>query len=270
MAGVRFWPEIAGLPARLTAKRRDFRQMVSVFTNVVFDTSQVHANVLFEDMFAWLDELALTMRKERETLFVIRAHPDENRTGKESQESVAAWFRDRHIDGWHNVLFIGPEEPISSYELIQASNFVLVYNSSVGLEASILGTPALCAGRARFTQIEAAYVPPDREAYWHRLREFLTAAELDVPAAQVKNARAFLYYELFQSSLDLGEFLVPDPGLQGMVRFSDFRPARLVEAEACQVIRQGILDGKAFVLPSPELEAGGVAADIPQPMRGAG
>ena len=31
--------------------------LVPIFTNVIFDTSQVHANTLFEHMFAWLDDV---------------------------------------------------------------------------------------------------------------------------------------------------------------------------------------------------------------------
>lgn len=260
MAGVRFWPAMKGLPPRLTAKQRDFRQLAAVFTNVIFDTSQVHANVVFEDMFSWLDELAGTFRKETETLFVIRAHPDETRRGKESQETVAAWVRSSLVDRLDNVLFIGPDEPVSSYELTKASKFVLVYNSSVGLEAAILGTPALCAGRARFTQIDAVHAPADRGEYRRLLGEFLAANRLEVPEAQVRKARAFLFYELFTASLDLGEFLAPDPNRPGMVRFSSFLPSRLDEAGVCQVIREGILDGRPFVV-APPSAAPGMASD---------
>ena len=246
MAGITFWPEMRGLPARLTAKRPAYRQMVTVFTNVVFDTSQVHANVLFEDMFDWLDRVGEVIRREPDTLFVIRAHPDELRKGKASLESVSAWMRASGLDRVDNAVFVGPEEPVNSYELIRSSKFVLVYNSSVGLEATILGTPALCAGRARFTQIEASFVPKKPEEYWKMLRQFLDAPAA-VPEAQRRNARAFLHSEWFDASLDLGEFLRPDPGRPGMVRYAPFEPARLAEADVFRVLREGILEGRPFL-----------------------
>jgi hypothetical protein len=261
MAGVRFWPAMKGLPERLRAGLADGRPLVSVFTNVIFDTSQVHANVLFEDMFAWLDELAPIFQKETQTLFVLRAHPDETRRGKESQESVAAWILSSGVHRLSNVVFIGPDEPVSSYDLIRASRFVLLYNSSVGLEASILGIPALCAGRARFTEFDAAFAPRDVDGYWRRLREFLAATRPEIGEGQTANARAFLYSELFAASLDLGEFLAADPNLPGMVRFSTFAPARLQAAPACRVIRDGILEGRVFLLaPTPAVD--GLAAEI--------
>jgi len=47
MAGVRFWPEMKGLDEEFLAKTSRFKHIVPVFTNVIFDTSQVHANTLF-------------------------------------------------------------------------------------------------------------------------------------------------------------------------------------------------------------------------------
>jgi hypothetical protein len=79
MAGIKFWPEIKGLEGPFVEKINSFSQMVPVFTNVIFDTSQEHANFIFPDMFTWLSQLLEVFRKHPETLFIIRAHPDEDR-----------------------------------------------------------------------------------------------------------------------------------------------------------------------------------------------
>ncbi len=86
MAGVQFWPEIRNLSPEFMVKLNTFKQIVPVFTNVVFDTSQGHANTLYSDMFSWLDDILEVIKKHPDTLFVIRAHPDEQRAGKESRE----------------------------------------------------------------------------------------------------------------------------------------------------------------------------------------
>ncbi len=153
MAGIRFWPEMAGLSEEFLQKASDFKQIVPVYTNVIFDTSQIHANVIFPHMFAWLDEVAQIIRSHPETLFVIRAHPDEGRPGKTAEESVAGWVEKSRIADLQNVVFVPSDEYLSSYELIQRSKFVLVYNSTIGLEASIMGAAVLCGGKARFTLI---------------------------------------------------------------------------------------------------------------------
>jgi hypothetical protein len=98
MAGVRFWPEMKGLDAGFLDKAASFEQIVPVFTNVIFDTSQPHSNTIFPHMFAWLDQVLEIARAHPTTLFVIRAHPDESRPGKTSQESVAQWVEQNHAD----------------------------------------------------------------------------------------------------------------------------------------------------------------------------
>ncbi|MDQ3007904.1 MAG: hypothetical protein M3R47_21300, partial [Chloroflexota bacterium] len=159
MAGIKFWAEMKGLDEAFLAKAANFKQIVPVFTNVIFDTSQPHANTVFEDMFDWLDMTLDVIRAHPETLFVIRAHPDETRTRKESHETVKGWVEGNDVDKLENVVFVAPRETLSSYELIQKSKFVIVYNSTIGLEASLMGKPVLCAGKARFTQYPIVFFP---------------------------------------------------------------------------------------------------------------
>ncbi len=168
-----------------------------VFTNVIFDTSQPHANTVFPDMFAWLDLVLETARQHPETLFVLRAHPDEARPGKESQESVAEWVQTRRAAELPNLVFVPPQEYLSSYELIARSKFVLIYNSTIGLEASILGAPVLCAGKARFTRYPTVFFPQSIAEYRATLEEFLAAETVTAPPEFRRNARRFLYYQLF-------------------------------------------------------------------------
>ncbi len=164
MAGIRFWPSMQGLDEAFLQKAARFKQIVPIFTNVIFDTSQPHANTVFGDMFEWLDRVLKVIRRHPETLFVIRAHPDELRVRKESRETVEDWATRHGVREEPNVMVIGPRQPLSSYELIQRSKFVMVYNSTIGLEASILGAPVLCAGRARYTRYPTVFFPQTPQA----------------------------------------------------------------------------------------------------------
>lgn len=86
MAGINFWPDMKGLSEDFLQLTNGFKQIVPIFTNVIFDTSQVHANTVFPHMFAWLELLLNVIRSHPETLFVIRAHPDEMREGKKVEK----------------------------------------------------------------------------------------------------------------------------------------------------------------------------------------
>ncbi len=250
MAGIRFWPEMRPLSEEFWARVANFRQIVPVFTNVVFDTSQGHANTLYPHMFAWLDEILEVVRAHPEALFVLRAHPDEARPGKESRESVADWARERGIAALPNLLFVGAGEYFSSYELIQKSHFVMIYNSTIGLEAALLGAPVLSAGRARFTQLPTVFFPSNAAEYRVTLERFLSQP-VTAPPEFRRNARRFLYYQLFRTSLPFGDFLQEDGVWRGYVAFRPLRPQRL-RAESSLTLRavvDGILHDGDFLLP---------------------
>jgi hypothetical protein len=254
MAGIEFWPTMDQLPADFLAFAEGFEGLVPVFTNVIFDTSQAHANTIFPHMFAWLDLVRETAEKHQRVLFVIRAHPDEMRKGKSSQESVVSWAADQGLENLPNVMLIGPDETLSSYELIQRSKFTMVYNSSIGLEATLLGAPVLCAGKARYTQYPTVFYPDSITEYEDQLYSFLTADEIHLPAQFYENARRFLYYQLYRASLPFDEFLSDHP-TPGYVQLKRFSWKRLLPGGSAVVdcVVNGILNGDEFVLETDQL-----------------
>ncbi len=247
MAGIKFWADMKGLDEAFLQKAAGFKQIVPIFTNVIFDTSQPHANTVFEDMFDWLDMALEVIREHPETLFVIRAHPDETRVRKASRETVEGWAASREVQKEANVVFVGPKETLSSYELIQRSKFVMIYNSTIGLEASIMGAAVLCAGRARFTQYPTVFFPQTVDAVRGKMEEFLDAEKISVPPEFKRNARRFLYYQLFRTSLPFGDFLEPSVRTT-QTRLKSFALGDLLASDAVQVILDGLLQGGDFLL----------------------
>ncbi len=249
MAGIKFWADMKGLDESFLGKAAGFRQIVPVFTNVIFDTSQPHANTVFGDMFDWLDLALEVIREHPETLFVIRAHPDELRVRKASRETVAAWVQATGADREPNVVFVAPNETLSSYELIQRSKFVMVYNSTIGLEASIMGAAVLCAGRARFTQYPTVFFPQTVEEVRRKMEEFLQVDKIEVPAEFQRNARRFLYYQLFLTSLPFGDFLEPSVrATQTRLRSFSLDSLSPKNSKAIDAIFDGLLKNGDFLL----------------------
>jgi hypothetical protein len=249
MAGIKFWADMRGLDESFLQKAAGFKQIVPIFTNVIFDTSQPHANTVFEDMFDWLDLTLDVIKEHRDTLFVIRAHPDETRVRKASRETVEGWVQSRGVDKEPNVVFIGPRETLSSYELIQKSKFVMVYNSTVGLEASIMGAAVLCAGKARFTQYPTVFFPQTVEEVRRKMKEFLLAERIEVPLEFKRNARRFLYYQLFKTSLPFGDFLEPSVRTtQTKLKTFDLNELSPERSKALEAIFDGLLNNGDFLL----------------------
>jgi len=249
MAGIQFWPEMKRLDAAFLEKLSNFKYLVPVFTNVIFDTSQPHANTLFGDMFAWLDLVLEKARSHPDTLFVIRAHPDESRPGKASRESVAGWVSESGANQLANVVFISPDEYVSSYEMIQRAKFVMVYNSTIGLEASILGAAVLSAGKARYTQYPIVFFPESQVVYRRMLDEFLDADKVNALPEHRQQARRFMYYQLFRTSLPFDAFLDATEQ-RGYVRLARFNLRSLApqHSPAIRAVLDGILAGGDFLL----------------------
>jgi hypothetical protein len=252
MAGIQFWPEMRGLDAAFLERAAQFNQIVPVFTNVVYDTSQVHANTVFSNMFAWLDLVLEIMRRHPQTLFVVRAHPDEMRPGtrKLSNESVRQWVKENGVDRLPNVVFIDSQEYLSSYELIQRAAFVIVYNSSIGMEAALLGKTVVCGGKARYTQYPMVHFPQSPEEFKSGVEEFLAGNNLTPPPEFRRNARRFLYHQLYRVSIPLSDYIQAAPRM-GFVQMKDFSWEQLQAANSpsMRILVDGIQARKPFLLP---------------------
>jgi len=251
MAGIKFWPQIEQLDETLKQKMAEYKKIVPVFTNVIFDTSQVHANTIFPTMFDWLETVEKAVKQHPEILFVLRAHPDEGRKGKESRESVAQWVEKTSLDLLPNVVFIDTDEMVSSYELIKRSHFVLVYNSTIGLEAILMGKNVITAAKARFTQIPTTIHPVSQAEYIEKLESLLNGDQKPVPEEFIRNARRFLYKQLFMSSLPFNQFLEVDHYWKGYVTLKkNLSPAALIadNSETMKVLLEGIHSRKPFEL----------------------
>jgi len=246
MTGRRIWSDMRGVPDDLRARIGAFRQVVSVFTNVSWDTSQAYANALFADMFDWLGATLREAAARPDTLFIVRAHPDELRKGLAS-ETVGDWLRARSLLDLPNVTFVPPDLPISSYELIGLSKFCAVYNSTVGLEAAVLGAYALAGGRTRYRGAGVCHEPASRDDYLAALRGLLDSPSPPSPPPEWRtNARRYLFFSLFRSSLDLSAFIEHARAHHFTLRRFPGRDLSPSRSREMRVIVDGILRGRPF------------------------
>jgi hypothetical protein len=203
-------------------------------------------------MFAWLDVILEIIKVNPETLFVIRAHPDEMRpdSKKQSRETVRQWVQENRVAELSNVIFIDSLEYVSSYDLIQRSKFVMVYNSSIGLEGTLFGAAVISGGEAWYTHYPTVFFPQTPQAFRQQVEGFLTAEKIEIPEEFQFNARRLVYYQNFKAALPFGEYLA-NHGRRGYVMFKSF-PVEQLKPEnspAVQAIQNGIINKhKVFAL----------------------
>ena len=108
-------------------------------------------------------------------------------------------------------------------------------------------TPGNVAGRARFTQYPTVFFPQEPAEYARLLESFLAADTIDVPAEFRRNARRFLYYQLFRTSLPFGQFL--GIGVRSThARLKWFDPRDLLKSAAIQTVSKGLFENSDFLL----------------------
>ena len=79
------------------------------------------------------------------------------------------------------------------------------------------------------------------------LEGFLAADTIEVSPEFRRNARRFLYYQLFRTSLPFGEFL--ETGVRSThARLKWFDPRDLLKSPAIQTITRGLLENGDFLL----------------------
>jgi hypothetical protein len=107
----------------------------------------------------------------------------------------------------------------------------------------------LCGGRARFTQYPIVFFPQTVDEQRSKMKEFLNAEKIDVPAEFKHNARRFLYYQLFRTSLPFGEFLEPSVRTT-QTRLKSFKLRELSpeNSKAVEAIFDGLLNNGDFLL----------------------
>jgi len=180
-------------------------RVVSLFTNVTWDSATMGRDIGFESMLDWVRE-AVRLARGSELVLVVRVHPAERRwRSREQLRELVATADSRMPD---NVRFVAAEDPLSSYALIDASDLVLAYTTTVGLEAAARGRRVAVAGathyrergftidlseRSQLAELfahRAAPAPPDQtELALRYAHMFFLRAMIPFPAVQTDGGR---------------------------------------------------------------------------------
>lgn len=219
----------------------DRQRVASLFTNVTWDSATIGHDIGFGSMFDWIEHAVRTAGEHDDLVLVVRIHPAERRWGtrEEVQEVVAS--RLGKIPG--NVRFVSTEQALSSYTLLDISDVVLTYTTTVGLEAAMRGKQVAVAGDTHYrgrgftTDVSG----PDELA--HVLRSALSPPRPESTELAIRYAHMFFF-----------RAMIPFP----VVEASDGQVTRLPRTAAelapgadpyLDWICERILDGEHFGLP---------------------
>jgi len=113
-----------------------------------------------------------------------------------------------------------------------------------------MGIPVISAGRARYTQLPTVFSPTTSQEYHQKAETFLDIDNIQVPSEFKQNARRFLFYQLYRSSLPFDDFLQEDTIWPGFVKLRRFSAQQLTPSAspAIKAILAGVLENGGFLL----------------------
>ncbi|HYM54790.1 MAG TPA: hypothetical protein VES97_05470, partial [Solirubrobacteraceae bacterium] len=119
----------------------------SLFTNVTWDSATIGHDVGFASMFDWVEH-AVRVAGRDDLVLVVRIHPAEGRWG--TREDVQEVITSRLGQIPANVRFVSAQDALSSYALLDITDLVLTYTTTVGLEAAVRGKHVAVAGDTHY------------------------------------------------------------------------------------------------------------------------
>lgn len=162
----------------------------------------------FSNQIEWLSMLRDYASKRDDVQIVARIHPREGKRqfGFDSQHLKE--LRAKFKENTSNFIVIWPDDPISSYDLMELANVCLGVWSSVGHEAARLGIPVLSyTGNLTYPDDDFIQVATTPEEYTKKLDAML---DMKYTWQHLVKAVRFYHWRTFIPSLDLGETVPVD------------------------------------------------------------
>lgn len=179
------------------------KPIATLFPNSFTDTSTMDMDGAFPSIYDWIYRSVDFFRVHPEYQLVLRAHPAETIL-LDQPENLAQIIRVRYPELPPNVRMVGPESSISSYRLCDLSRVVLVYLSTIGVEAALKGKACLVAGMPMYRGLGFT-LDVESPAQYESLLRCLPEIEPLAPV-QVDLARRFAYLYFFRKAVILPWF----------------------------------------------------------------
>src|SRR3989344_3631559 len=157
----------------------------------------------FSSQIEWLNTLNDYAYKHKDLQIVARIHPREGRKQFGFDSKNLEQIKNELKNYSDNFIIIWPDDPISSYDLLELANVCLVAWSFMGQEAVRLGIPVLSyTGNMFYPDDDFVQVATTPEEYRKRLDSII---HMEYTWQHLVKAIRFYHWRIFIPSLDLSE-----------------------------------------------------------------
>ena len=145
-----------------------FNNGVLIALNSSWDSAALGLHIVFDSSAQWIVETTRWLLDNTDSDVIIRQHPVERlaiaRTTDDYRKLLSDNFRDDA-----RVHFIAADALVNSYDLLNAVKTVVVYTSTIGSEAAVLGKVVLTPSRSYYSSLGFVWNADTREKYFTHL-----------------------------------------------------------------------------------------------------
>jgi len=166
-------PNIKSLPNNWNNTRRNI---------IIFNSSEdeyVSINASFDTFFIFSSQMEAlnSIFKEFEDNdafhFYLRIHPNLKNVRYKYHSDLLKF------ENLNNVSVISADSDISSYALLENAEKVIVFGSTIGIEAVYWGKPTILLGESQYKGSEACYIPKSKSDLFQLIRKYLSPKNIE-------------------------------------------------------------------------------------------
>ncbi len=226
----------------------DARPVIVALTSVVWDAVLHYESNAFESLTDWMLQTIGYFAGRPDLQLVVRIHPAEVTGFVKSRAKMGDAIARAFPVLPENVRVVQPDNPMSTYSLMDHANAVIVYSTKTGIESSAQGMPVVVAGEAWIRNKGFSLDATSPESY----RQILDSLPVAGPLTEAQRERALLYayHFFFRRMIDLPFLTAPGPAEFEIEveKLSDLEPGHFPGLDC---VTDGILNGSLFVFDDP-------------------
>jgi hypothetical protein len=129
------------------------KHIAVAYPNIVWDTAVFDNERAFESVWAWLEATIVAYGNLPDWELIVRIHPAEIRLPTITLESMEGLIAQRFPTLPANVHMIPAAAKASSYVLMELAERVVVYSSTMGMEAAMYGREVVTTARCHYAEL---------------------------------------------------------------------------------------------------------------------
>lgn len=219
----------------VTSMSRAVDHGILIALNSAWDSAALGLHAVFESSVQWVCETVRWILENTSVNAVVREHPSERlpifRGTDNFREILHTQFGDNP-----RVVFISAEDPVNTYDLLGQVDLVVVYTSTIGVEAAALGKRVVTQSHSYYSGLGFVTKSTDRSGYFSSIAEALENPVLDQEA---KISALYCFYMTQCCNWMFSPFCP-----EGFDTWVDMSPTVLAQDPMVRILVQSVMHGQ--------------------------